>query len=104
MTGRLVLLVYWLVCLFGAALLLLWQLALIPFTPERSLKVARAIDVAGATALSGDTGKTLSYKCARHAEEGAWWAKWLCQALNVISPNHCKSSLEGGDLTLSSIQ
>ena len=103
MKARLLLLAFWLVCLLAAPLILLWQLALIPLNPARSLLVARAIDEAGATALFGSTLKTISYKCARAAQDGKRWAIALCEALNVISPEHCKSALDGTDLTLTNI-
>ncbi len=104
MRVRAILLGFWFVCLLATPLILLWQLALIPLNPARSLQVARAIDISGATALFGSVGRTISYKSAVAAQHGNVLAKMLCEALGEIAPHHCQDALTNGDFVIKRLE
>lgn len=53
------------------------------------------LDVATAGALfSNDDGHTISWQIATRAAAGNEVCIALCQALNLLSPNHCQNTLD----------
>ena len=53
------------------------------------------LDVDTATALFvNDEGRTISWQIATRAAAGDPIAKGLCDALNLLSPNHCQVVLD----------
>jgi hypothetical protein len=52
------------------------------------------IDCAGSGILFGDPHHSISWNIATRAAAGDPLAMALCQALNVLSPNHCQKTLD----------
>ena len=52
-----------------------------------------ALDKAGSGIIFGDPTHTISYNIAVRAQAGNVVAKAACQALNLLSPDHCAWAL-----------
>jgi hypothetical protein len=57
-----------------------------------------AIDQLGNTIIGGDPDETISSRAGKNItvrareRRGGWY--WLCRALHVLDPNHCKDAIE----------
>lgn len=52
------------------------------------------VDKAGSGILFGDPNHTISYNVAIRARDGDPLAKAVCEALNLLSPDHCAWALQ----------
>lgn len=72
----------------------------IPFSAQRSWRIAVATDDLANVAGNGHLGQTISSRAAHAAAAGKTWGKLVCSGLDTINPGHCKNALTARDQNL----
>jgi hypothetical protein len=94
MKARLVMLALFPLVLFGILVAVVSYLAHIVDNPAKSLNIAVQADEMGNVAINGRFNQTLSYRAALAMLAKKRWGCWLCEALDVVVPNHCEDQLK----------
>lgn len=100
MGKHLPLLVVWMLCQLGMALIGLRMLYAVATAPDRAWKIALAVDEAGNVAGNGQLGQTISARAAQARNEGRRWGCVLCRWLDRLDAGHCDRALEDAEQNL----
>jgi hypothetical protein len=92
MRQRAALLGVWLVCIFGALVILLRMLTCVFTNPEKGWSIAIEIDQAGNRAANGSIAETISSRANRARAAGRRRGCVLCKVLDWLDPRHCEES------------